>query len=50
MRINDHLKKQFIKRRIVGDMEPRIPVNAEYYEYPDNNPLDNGSGILLKRT
>lgn len=42
MEINSHLKKQFIKRRIVGDTTPKMPTNAEYYVYPDeNNPFDN---------
>lgn len=42
MEINSHLKKQFIKRRIVGDTIPKPPTDPEgYYAYPDNNPFDN---------
>lgn len=41
MEINSHLKKQFIRRRIVGDTEPKPPTNAEYYVYPDEyDPFD----------
>lgn len=35
MEINSHLKKQFIRRRIVGDTMPKPPSNAEYYYYPN---------------
>ena len=48
MKINDHLKKQFIKRRIVGDTEPKPPTNAEYYAYPDDNPFDNRFQFLTQ--
>lgn len=41
MEIRSHLKKEFIKRRIVGDAIPKPPTNAEYYVYPCDNPLDN---------
>lgn len=43
LRISDHLKKQFIKRRIVGDTMPKPPTDPDnYYVYPnENNPFDN---------
>lgn len=42
MEINSHLKKQFVKRRIVGDSIPKPPTDPDgYYAYPDNNPFDN---------
>lgn len=43
MEINSHLKKQFIKRRIVGDTEPKLPTDpGGYYAYPDGDGrLDN---------
>lgn len=41
MEIKSHLKKPFIKRRIVGDANPKLPTDPEgYYTYPDNNPFD----------
>lgn len=40
MNISQHLKKQFWKRRIVGDVPPKEPTNAEYYEYPVNDLRD----------
>lgn len=41
MEISSHLKKRFIRRRIVGDLTPKPPTNAEYYEYPEDRPFDN---------
>lgn len=42
MEINSHLKKQFIRRRIVGDSIPKPPTDpGNYYVYPNEGPLDN---------
>lgn len=33
--ISEHLKKQYWKRRVVGDMPIRIPTNSRYYVQPE---------------
>lgn len=41
LNISEHLKKQFIKRRIVGDTPVKLPTDPNnYYVYPDDNPFD----------
>lgn len=48
MEIGSHLKKEFIKRRIVGDTIPNPPINAEYYVYPDDVSLRNQCQFLTQ--
>ena len=38
MKINEHLKKQYWKRRVVGDLPSPPPTDNRHYEIPLNEP------------